>query len=265
MFAACTDGNWTHWHAVQKGWMCASFSDGHLCWWDLVGPAVALVNSTQCKAWRDLWSAHKLWLGFMTISQNILHDCNEQISSLLRVFDFLNAWMCYSYSSIRFSFLRESILKINKSYHSAAGISAQIRSGLHRPHRWNHCMFLHLAVAETHRHLKKPLDFHVLASDNNNGPGGWLRLFVEQAGGQAAVSLVQARTSNSGNAWTSLDNVYGSDWEIQKSPNYPLDISIVGPDGQTVSFHLTRLPCITCHWKRATAGMQIASVWNHGL
>lgn len=65
-------------------------------------------------------------------------------------------------------------------------------------------------------------------------------MFVEQAGGQAAVSLVQVRTSNSGNAWSSLTNVYGSDWEINNCPNYPLDISIVGPDGQTVCL-------IACH------------------
>ena len=77
---------------------------------------------------------------------------------------------------------------------------------------------------------------NTLCADNNNGPSGWLRLFVEQAGGQAAVSLVQVRTSNSGAAWTSLNNVYGSDWEIQNSPAYPLDVSIVGPDGQTVRF-----------------------------
>ena len=76
----------------------------------------------------------------------------------------------------------------------------------------------------------------LLSADNNNGPGGWLRLFVEQSGGQAAVSLVQVRTSNSGSAWTSLNNVYGSDWEINTSPAYPLDVSIVGPDGQTVRF-----------------------------
>lgn len=63
-----------------------------------------------------------------------------------------------------------------------------------------------------------------------------MRLFVEQAGGQAAISLVQVRTSNSGAAWTSLTNVYGSDWEVNNSPAYPLDVSVVGPDGQTVSY-----------------------------
>lgn len=74
----------------------------------------------------------------------------------------------------------------------------------------------------------------VSCADNNNGPGGWLRLFIEQSGGQAAVSSVQVRTSNSGAAWTSMRNVYGSDWEIGNSPSYPLDVSIIGPDGQTV-------------------------------
>lgn len=98
---------------------------------------------------------------------------------------------------------------------------------------------------QLHPRLAKGLSVHnstrarlitTLCADNNNGPSGWLRLFVEQAGGQAAVSLVQVRTSNSGAAWTSLNNVYGSDWEIQNSPAYPLDVSIVGPDGQTVRF-----------------------------
>ena len=64
----------------------------------------------------------------------------------------------------------------------------------------------------------KAVDF----ADNNNGPGGWLRLFVEQAGGQAAVSQVQIRTSNSGKPWISMDNVYGGDWEIGQTPDYPL-------------------------------------------
>lgn len=75
----------------------------------------------------------------------------------------------------------------------------------------------------------------MLVPDNNNGPGGWLRLYVEQAGGQAAVSLVQVRTSNSGSYWTSMNNVFGGDWEVSQSPAYPLDVSIVGPDGQTVN------------------------------
>lgn len=51
---------------------------------------------------------------------------------------------------------------------------------------------------------------------------------------------MQIRTSNSNAAWQNMNNVFGGDWETPSSPAYPLDISIIGPSGETVS--LLRLP-----------------------
>ena len=56
---------------------------------------------------------------------------------------------------------------------------------------------------------------------------------VQSAGGVGAVKLVQVRTSNS-LPWTSLTNSFGSAWEIGNAPSYPLDVNIVGADGESV-------------------------------
>ena len=58
-------------------------------------------------------------------------------------------------------------------------------------------------------------------------------LTMQSAGGVGAVKLVQVRTSNS-LPWTSLTNSFGSAWEIGNAPSYPLDVNIVGADGESV-------------------------------
>ncbi|CAL5229279.1 g12572 [Coccomyxa viridis] len=75
----------------------------------------------------------------------------------------------------------------------------------------------------------------VISVDSNGGQGAWLRLFVEQAGGLASVKNVQVRTSGSTGGFQSLTNKWGSDWETPNAPAFPLDINIVGADGEAVT------------------------------
>ena len=63
----------------------------------------------------------------------------------------------------------------------------------------------------------------------------WLRLVcVQQAGGMAAVKQVQVRSSGGSGGFQSLNNKWGSDWEMPNAPTFPLDINIVGADGESV-------------------------------
>ena len=57
---------------------------------------------------------------------------------------------------------------------------------------------------------------------------------LQQAGGMAAVKSVQVRTSGSQDTFQSLTNKWGSDWETPNAPKFPLDINIVGADGESV-------------------------------
>ena len=67
---------------------------------------------------------------------------------------------------------------------------------------------------------------------------------LQQAGGMAAVKSVQVRTSGSQDTFQSLTNKWGSDWETPNAPKFPLDINIVGADGESVR---RRLPCLLKH------------------
>ena len=75
----------------------------------------------------------------------------------------------------------------------------------------------------------------VVYVDQAHGQDKWLRLFVEQAGGKAEVKQVQIRPSGGSAAWIDLTNKWGSAWEISKAPPYPLDVNIVGAEGDTVT------------------------------
>lgn len=66
---------------------------------------------------------------------------------------------------------------------------------------------------------------------------------LQQAGGAAAVKQVQVRSSNSQGGFQNLNNKWGSDWEMPVAPSFPLDINIVGVDGESV--RAPRPPC-TC-------------------
>lgn len=57
---------------------------------------------------------------------------------------------------------------------------------------------------------------------------------VQQAGGMASVKSVQVRTSGATGGFQSLTNKWGSDWETPNAPAFPLDINIIGADGETV-------------------------------
>ena len=48
------------------------------------------------------------------------------------------------------------------------------------------------------------------------------------------MSSVQIRTTGT-TAWNTLDSVFGSVYEVSNAPSYPLDINIVGSDGQSLS------------------------------
>lgn len=75
----------------------------------------------------------------------------------------------------------------------------------------------------------------VVYVDQAHGQDKWLRLFVEQAGGKAEVKQVQIRPSGGSAAWIDLTNKWGSAWEISKAPPYPLDVNIIGAEGDTVT------------------------------
>ena len=134
--------------------------------------------------------------------------------------------------------------------------------------------------------------------DNNNGPSGWLRLYVtvrpfsaslrlgwqlvsssyrlavqpkplgcfdsravslpglalpslltcagcvQSAGGVGAVANVQVRTSGTTD-WNTLNNQFGSVFEMPNAPSYPLDLNIVGSDGESVR-HCCCCCCCCC-------------------
>jgi hypothetical protein len=70
------------------------------------------------------------------------------------------------------------------------------------------------------------------------------RLHVQQAGGMAAVQSVAVRTSGSSGTFQPLTNKWGSDWETSNAPAFPLDITIVGADGESVSACCPVMPCL---------------------
>ena len=57
----------------------------------------------------------------------------------------------------------------------------------------------------------------------------------EQAGGKAEISKVQIRPANSNSGWTDLTNKWGSAWEMSHAPPFPLDVNIVGTDGDSLT------------------------------
>jgi hypothetical protein len=75
----------------------------------------------------------------------------------------------------------------------------------------------------------------VVYVDQAHGQDKWLRLFVEQAGGKAEVKKVQIRPANGNANWIDLTNKWGSAWEISQAPPFPLDVNIVGTEGDTVT------------------------------
>lgn len=72
-----------------------------------------------------------------------------------------------------------------------------------------------------------------LAIDNNVGVGGWLRLVVEKTAGFGGISLVQMRTSGTG-SWLSLQNEFGSAWEISNTPGLPWDFQFTSDSKQSI-------------------------------
>ena len=57
---------------------------------------------------------------------------------------------------------------------------------------------------------------------------------MQQAGGIASIKQVQVRTSGTQGGFLSLTNKWGSDWETPNAPAFPLDINIIGADGEAV-------------------------------
>ena len=56
---------------------------------------------------------------------------------------------------------------------------------------------------------------------------------LQSAGGVGAISQVQVRTTGTTN-WATLNNDFGSVWEMPNAPSYPLDMNVVGTDGESV-------------------------------
>lgn len=50
----------------------------------------------------------------------------------------------------------------------------------------------------------------------------------------AAVKGVQVRTTGSQGGYQDLTNKWGSAWEIANAPSYPIDVNIIGADGDAV-------------------------------
>ena len=69
------------------------------------------------------------------------------------------------------------------------------------------------------------------------------------------MKSVQVRTSGSQDTFQSLTNKWGSDWETPNAPKFPLDINIVGADGESVrpACHARLCPMAGCAC-RLTAG-----------
>ena len=89
---------------------------------------------------------------------------------------------------------------------------------------------------------------HLQAPILGGGPAERPRPALQQAGGMAAVKSVQVRTSGSQDTFQSLTNKWGSDWETPNAPKFPLDINIVGADGESV-----RATCHACLTKKKTS------------
>lgn len=63
-------------------------------------------------------------------------------------------------------------------------------------------------------------------------PGGWIRLAVTDTGGHAAVKSIAVRTSGSDGSWREMKNTWGAAYELDSSPQPPLDFKISMVDGE---------------------------------
>jgi Expansin C-terminal domain len=64
-----------------------------------------------------------------------------------------------------------------------------------------------------------------------NGP--YLRLDLQSVAGNGALTSVALRPSGT-DAWQELQNSYGAKWQISGLSQAPMDIQIIGDNGQTV-------------------------------
>lgn len=62
------------------------------------------------------------------------------------------------------------------------------------------------------------------------GPGGWLRLAIDQAGGRAAVASVAVQGADGGD-WKPLDHSWGATWELSSAPRPPLSFKVARVGG----------------------------------
>ncbi len=65
----------------------------------------------------------------------------------------------------------------------------------------------------------------------SNGP--YLRLDLQSVGGSGALRGVALRPSGT-TAWQPLQNSYGAKWQISGLAQIPMDIQVVGDNGQTL-------------------------------
>lgn len=83
------------------------------------------------------------------------------------------------------------------------------------------------------------------------------------------MKQVQVRSSGSQDTFQNMINKWGSDWEMPNAPKFPLDINIIGADGESVSqpCHLPITCCIQMGWAPMahylqTSGIQKYDPWE---
>lgn len=80
----------------------------------------------------------------------------------------------------------------------------------------------------------------------------------------AAVKGVQVRTSGSQGGYVDMTNKWGSAWEAPNAPNYPLDVNIIGADGDAVRARPRRAPRRPCGGPLAASGAVLGGAQRAG-
>ncbi len=80
----------------------------------------------------------------------------------------------------------------------------------------------------------------------------------------AAVKGVQVRTSGSQGGYVDMTNKWGSAWEAPNAPNYPLDVNIIGADGDAVRARPRRAPRRPCGGPLAASGAVLSGAQRAG-
>ena len=70
-----------------------------------------------------------------------------------------------------------------------------------------------------------------------------LQCWLQDAAVRGSIKTVQVKGQNSG--WLSMTNIWGAAWEIEQSPQPPLDFRLVDDSGSEVPPETATLPSLT--------------------